>query len=318
MIFSDKGEDMTDQSFQMFINYRRSDTAAYAGRIFDRLKSTYGHESVFMDITNVELGMDFTVAVREAVEKCDLFLCLIGRDWLKAEDTEGGRRLEHPGDHVRIEIEAALSRDDVRLLPLLFEGAQMPDVSDLCKELAPIAHRNALEMSDKRWDYDFSQLTDFIDRIRASNIGPSIPEGTDKLDAATAAEQLSPPPDGTVPAGVAVASQLQDLGVSGILVQAAEQGYIPQFSCAMPECFCPEELGGRRYFEPNAADLTDWMATVDHYPILKEDGGHKTVDNVRLAHRLCNRVDYAKRTGKSYARDLGRVEAARRAATEGK
>jgi len=120
------GTSMTQQSFQIFINYRRTDTAAYAGRIFDRLKSTYGHESVFMDITHIELGMDFTVAVHEAVERCDLCLCLIGRDWLKTEDDEG-RRLDHPGDHVRIEIGAALARDDIRLLPVLFEGAQMPD-----------------------------------------------------------------------------------------------------------------------------------------------------------------------------------------------
>ena len=30
----------------------------------------------------------------------------------------------------------------------------------------------------------------------------------------------------------------------------------------------------------------------DHYPRLKAHGGHLTPDNVRLAHRLCNRRDY--------------------------
>jgi hypothetical protein len=293
---------MTHQPFQIFINYRRSDTAAYAGRIFDRLRSTYGHESVFMDITHIELGMDFTVAVREAVAKCDLFLCLIGKDWLRTEDAEG-RRLDNPRDQVRIEIEAALARDDIRLLPVLFEGAQIPDPKDLPTQLAPVALRNALEMSDKRWDYDFSQLTDFIDRIRPATT--TIPTN-----------QVAVPPVVATPAGVAVAAQLRALGVKGILVQAAEQGYVPEFACAMPECFCPAELGGRSYFEPSGTPLTHWMATIDHFPILKEDGGHKTVDNVRLGHRLCNRVDYAKRTGKSYARDLASAEAAKRAAID--
>ena len=195
---------MTQQSFQIFINYRRSDTAAYAGRIFDRLESTYGHESVFMDITHIELGMDFTVAVHEAVERCDLFLCLIGRDWLKTEDAEG-RRLDHPGDHVRIEIGAALARDDIRLLPVLFEGAQMPDPKDLPGELAPIALRNALEMSDKRWDYDFSQLTNFIDRIMPAKSEATVPAGTGTLDTATATQPASAPPAAAIPAGVAVA-----------------------------------------------------------------------------------------------------------------
>jgi hypothetical protein len=33
-----------------------------------------------------------------------------------------------------------------------------------------------------------------------------------------------------------------------------------------------------------------------HYPRLKMHGGHLTSDNVRLAHRLCNRRDYEWRT----------------------
>jgi hypothetical protein len=41
------------------------------------------------------------------------------------------------------------------------------------------------------------------------------------------------------------------------------------------------------------------------------DGGRETVDNSRLAHRLCNRVDYSKRINRSFAKDLARVEAAR-------
>lgn len=121
-----------------------------------------------------------------------------------------------------------------------------------------------------------------------------------------------------IPAGVAVAAQLRALGVKGILIPAAEQGYVGEFACALPECFCPAELGGRSYFEPSGTPLTHWMATIDHFPILKEDGGHKTVDNVRLGHRLCNRVDYSKRTGRPYAKDLASAEAARRAAIDSK
>jgi len=144
----------------------------------------------------------------------------------------------------------------------------------------------------------------------------TVPAGTGTLHTATATQPASAPPAAAIPAGVAVAAQLRALGVKGILIQAAEQGYVGEFACALPECFCPAELGGRSYFEPSGTPLTHWMATIDHFPILKEDGGHKTVDNVRLGHRLCNRVDYAKRTGRSYARDLASAEAAKRAAIE--
>jgi hypothetical protein len=65
--------------------------------------------------------------------------------------------------------------------------------------------------------------------------------------------------------GRAVAVELKQLGVKGILITAAEQGYITQLACKMPECFCPEELGGASYFEPVTAELNDWMPTHEHF-----------------------------------------------------
>jgi hypothetical protein len=50
--------------------------------------------------------------------------------------------------------------------------------------------------------------------------------------------------------GAEAARKLKSLGVKDILVKAAELGYITQVTCRMRECFCPEELGGARYFEP--------------------------------------------------------------------
>jgi hypothetical protein len=55
--------------------------------------------------------------------------------------------------------------------------------------------------------------------------------------------------------GRAAAARLKALGVKGVLIKAAEQGYITQLACQMPECFCPEELGGACYFEPVTAEL---------------------------------------------------------------
>ena len=95
--------------------------------------------------------------------------------------------------------------------------------------------------------------------------------------------------------GRAVAVELKELGVKGILITAAEHGYITQLACKMPECFCPEELGGASYFEPLTAELNDWMATHVHSPLSKRDGGHRLVDNAILrapplqSHRLLHK-----------------------------
>jgi hypothetical protein len=75
----------------------------------------------------------------------------------------------------------------------------------------------------------------------------------------------------------------------------------------MPECRCPEELGGAGYFEPVTGEVSDWSPTLEHFPLSKKDGRHRKVDNAILAHRLCNRTDYSIRVGREHARDLERI-----------
>ena len=82
--------------------------------------------------------------------------------------------------------------------------------------------------------------------------------------------------------------RLEELGVRGILMQLARNGQIAEVQCEMPQCYC---FRGRRSFDPRPVG-GDWELTADHYPRLKSHGGHLTADNVRLAHRLCNRRDY--------------------------
>jgi len=41
----------------IFISYRRSDSAAIAGRIRDRLAQYYGADAIFIDIDSIPFGM---------------------------------------------------------------------------------------------------------------------------------------------------------------------------------------------------------------------------------------------------------------------
>ncbi len=84
----------------------------------------------------------------------------------------------------------------------------------------------------------------------------------------------------------------------------------------MPTCYCPEELGGNSYFEPISVPLSDWSPTMDHVE-LKSQGGTRQIETSRLAHRLCNRVDYSVKVGRSLERDLVRAEADRAAPAAG-
>ncbi|HEY0389522.1 MAG TPA: hypothetical protein VGC71_13860, partial [Gaiellales bacterium] len=58
-----------------------------------------------------------------------------------------------------------------------------------------------------------------------------------------------------------IAEQLTSLHAKQLLIRAAEQGKITALRCEMEECLCPEELGGREYFEPSTSELSDWMPT---------------------------------------------------------
>jgi hypothetical protein len=82
---------------------------------------------------------------------------VIGRQWTSVEDEHGRRRLDKPGDYVRLEIEAALKRD-IPVVPVLVDGAPMPGESDLPESLTDLAYRNAVELDDARWRDDVKRL----------------------------------------------------------------------------------------------------------------------------------------------------------------
>src|SRR5215472_2221996 len=95
----------------IFISYRREETAAQAGRLYDHLSGRFGKSRVFRDIYSIAVGADFEEAIKEALSKCDILLALIGPQWASLADSKGARRIKHPRDYVRIEIETALQRD---------------------------------------------------------------------------------------------------------------------------------------------------------------------------------------------------------------
>src|SRR6185436_14946996 len=94
----------------IFINYRREDTAGHAGRLFDRLSGRFPGR-VFMDIDTIEPGIDFVEIIEQAVGCCEVLIVMIGRDWVTLKDESGRRRLDNPNDFVRLEIATALARN---------------------------------------------------------------------------------------------------------------------------------------------------------------------------------------------------------------
>src|SRR6202043_3278586 len=111
------------------ISYRRADSEAMTGRIFDRLISHYGKEAIFRDIDDIPPGIDFRVHINETLRKTNILLAIIGPEWL-GPSTGGPERIQEESDPVRVEVEIALRRR-VPLIPVLIGTTRMPGVDQL-------------------------------------------------------------------------------------------------------------------------------------------------------------------------------------------
>jgi hypothetical protein len=148
----------------VFISYRRQEASGMAGRLYDRLADRFGDDQVFMDVDTIALGVDFAEVITQAVSTCQVLLAVIGPHWLDATDREGRRRLDDLDDIVRLEITAALDRD-IRVIPILVEGAQMPRRQELPDDLAKLARRNALILRHESFRADADRLLAAIEPI---------------------------------------------------------------------------------------------------------------------------------------------------------
>lgn len=123
------------------ISYRREDSSAVTGRLFDRLQAEFGRRNVFMDFDSIPFGVDFREKIKVTLEKARVVVAVVGPDW--AGQLEGQRRIDDPRDFVRIEVAAALQRG-IPVIPVLLNNTTMPDPEQLPEELRPFAFRNAL------------------------------------------------------------------------------------------------------------------------------------------------------------------------------
>ncbi|HML09911.1 MAG TPA: peptidoglycan-binding protein [Stellaceae bacterium] len=132
------------------ISYRREDSGVITGRIFDRLVARYGRDSIFRDIDNIPLGVDFRQHINHVLDQSDIVLAIVGPQWIGPR--RGQSRLANEADPVRVEIEAVLRRD-VPLIPVLVLRASMPQITQLPDSLRDFAYRNGIQV-DSGQDFD--------------------------------------------------------------------------------------------------------------------------------------------------------------------
>ena len=147
---------------KILISYRRQDNADVTGRIYDRLIQRFGQGAVFKDVDSIPLGVDFRIYLDEQVAKCEVFLAVIGRDWMQSMGSTGRTRLDDPKDFVRIEIESALKRQ-IPVIPILVSGASIPPAERLPISLQGLSYRQGIEVRrDPDFHRDMDRLIEYL------------------------------------------------------------------------------------------------------------------------------------------------------------
>jgi uncharacterized membrane protein len=142
---------------KIFINYRRDDAGGYAGRLADSLAAYFGPDRVFRDVTGIDYGHDFEQVIDAKLAESGAVVALIGDKWASVTNAQGRRRLDDPGDYVIREISAAL-RSGIPVIPVLIGNAGMPRPDELPASLSDLTRRNAITVTDERWDFDVHRL----------------------------------------------------------------------------------------------------------------------------------------------------------------
>jgi TIR domain len=155
------------------------------GRIFDRLKSHFeeldddssAEHVVFMDYDSTPLGTDFRQYIRDVLEQCEIMLAIIGPRWM-GEDGAGDTRIHQESDWVRIEVEAALKKKTIHVIPVLIDRTPMPDAAKLPESIRDIVYRQATVV-DSQVDFNLhmERLLRSIDAILG--VGPGGAAGSD-------------------------------------------------------------------------------------------------------------------------------------------
>jgi hypothetical protein len=143
---------------KVFISYRREDSRYQARMIHSAFCKAIPKDHVFMDIDSIPPGANFRKILKNWVGQCEILLALIGPGWLEARNSQNQqRRLDNKSDFVRIEIGEALARG-IPVVPVLLDGAPIPDVDLLPDDLKELVDRQAEFVEYRTFDADVERL----------------------------------------------------------------------------------------------------------------------------------------------------------------
>jgi formylglycine-generating enzyme required for sulfatase activity len=263
---------------KVFISYRRDDSRYQARMIYTAFTQVVPRDHVFMDIDSIPLGADFRKILKSWVNECDVLLALIGPGWIDARDPRTGQpRLMNPADFVRIETAEALARG-IPVVPVMLDGAPMPDYAQLPDDLKELVYRHAEFVEYACFDDDVARLIRKL-QPTAPKVAPATStatpsrvdqyraEGRIKVDAAT----INGAPDGWFKPGNGVTEWFKDHELGPEMVVVPAGSFTMGSPADEPERFGNEEQVKVTISRPFA--VARFAVSFDEWDACAADGG---------------------------------------------
>ncbi len=142
--------------FRIYVSYGPVDGGRDVRRLIDKLVAHFGEDLSLIDAGKFKPSADIAKVIKNAVESCNIMIVIIGKRWF----SKGLNK------RIRLEIARALRRD-IPIIPVLVQGARMPNPKDVPLELAELCDLNAFEISNTPWptDRDIDELIRHLDGL---------------------------------------------------------------------------------------------------------------------------------------------------------
>lgn len=143
--------------FDVFINYRTVDARFGAAATFELLAGHFGHSRLFLDNQSMRPGAVYPERISAALQSMRVLVVLIGPEWLAS--SEGVLLIQRDDDWVHREISTALTRM-VPIVPVLLDGARLPEPNVLPLDIRSLVHRQAAEVRHRTLGADVAKLAE--------------------------------------------------------------------------------------------------------------------------------------------------------------
>jgi hypothetical protein len=157
-----------EESFKIFISYRRSDSRWAAGRLADALKQEFGDDNVFFDTHDIHGGQAFRERIEETIAQSSVLIVVMGETWLTVSHQDSGkRRLDDRDDYIRFEYERAVDHN-LLIVPVCIDTTPVLQKLHLPRPIKSLADLHRLQLRHEDFANDVRTIIDTINRFKGN------------------------------------------------------------------------------------------------------------------------------------------------------